>query len=61
MLDELKLAGQKIMAEMLRAKDWAAKSGAEEVSKKIPAPVMPREAVEKKRQQLRDLDAQTKD
>lgn len=34
---------------------------AEEISKKLPSPVMPRSAVEKKRKQLRDLDEQTKE
>ncbi len=34
---------------------------AEAISKGLPSALMPRDAVEKKRKQLRDLDAQTKE
>lgn len=39
----------------------AAKAAAEEVSKALPGPVMPRPAVLKKRKQMEDLDKQTKE
>ena len=48
---------QFIMAKILRMKQ----NGAEEISKTVPSPVMPREAVEKKRAQLGALDTQTRD
>ena len=38
-----------------------AREGAEETSKALPAALMPREAVLRKRKQLQDLDEQTKD
>jgi hypothetical protein len=38
-----------------------AKAGAEKIAKKLPSAVMPMGAIEKKRQQLGDLDAQTKE
>ena len=38
-----------------------AKAGAEKIAKKLPSAVMPMDAIQRKRQQLKDLDAQTKD
>jgi hypothetical protein len=46
------------IAELLRMKR---EDVPEAVSKKLPAVIMPREAVEKKREQLRKLDEQTRD
>lgn len=57
---------QEAIAKLMRSKkseekQEAAKEGAEEISKRLPAAVMPREAVEKKRKQLKDLDEATKE
>jgi hypothetical protein len=48
---------QFIMAKILRMKQ----GGAEEISKTLPSPVMPREAVEQKRAQYAKIDTQTRD
>jgi hypothetical protein len=57
---------QEALAKLLRAKKpdekaEAAKEGAEAMAEKLPAPVMPLEAVKKKRARLRQLDEETKD
>jgi NifU-like protein involved in Fe-S cluster formation len=38
-----------------------AKAGAEGIAKKLPSAVMPMQAIQKKRQQLKDMEAQTKE
>lgn len=51
------------LAEMVKKAEMKARAlrEAEEVSKLLPTPVMPREAVELKREQLRKLDEHTKE
>lgn len=60
----------KAMAEALRRRlsgksvderAEAAKEGAEEASKALPSALMPRQAIERKRKQLEEIDAQTRD
>jgi hypothetical protein len=55
---DLAMVKQKIIAQLLRMKR---EEVPEAVSKKLPGVVMPREAVEKKREQLRKMDEQTRD